>query len=55
MDVHGWIFTLYLRILCAAIVMQKHIVFLPSLGQLAMPNFLQCYQCLQCYQQNNKV
>ena len=38
MDGHGWVFTLYLRF-CVWPLSGKNILFLPSIGQLAMPSF----------------
>ena len=45
MDVHGWVFTLHLRF-CVWPLSGKTYCFLPSIGQLAMPNFFcQIYVC----------
>ena len=48
MDVHGWVFTLYLRF-CVWSLPGKNISFSVSNSQFFLSNI-----CLQCYQQKNK-
>ena len=44
----------YMYVFVCGNCLAKTYCFLPSIGQLAMPNFFLSNICLQCYQQKNK-
>ena len=53
MDVHGWVFTLYLRF-CVWPLSGKNILFFTFNRSVSNAQFFLSNICLQCYQQKNK-